>query len=258
MSRFVKTLATAALIPALAMTASATYAGSFTAAQQKDIQGIIGSYLDSNPQVIINALQGFQKKQMADAEQTIKNTQKDAGQFVKALFHTTNDPVGGNPNGAVTIVEFFDYQCPHCVDMFPVLTDTIKNNPDVRIIFKEFPIRGAMSDFASRAALAANMQGKYMAFHDALMQTKQPYTQEAIMAAAKSVGLNIEKLTKDMNSPEVSTQLKANMKLGQDLKLLGTPAFFIGKTDASTSTSINYVPGQINQAQMQDFIKKSS
>jgi protein-disulfide isomerase len=257
MSRIIKKLAAAVLIPAITLMAGASYAA-FTPAQKTEIEGIINAYLQQNPNVIISALQDYQRKQMQEAEKTIQNTQKDAGQYVKALFHTAADPVGGNPNGAVTVVEFFDYQCPHCVDMSPVLSDAIKNNPNIRVVFKEFPIRGPLSDFASRAALAANMQGKYMVFHDMLMQTKQPYTKEAILDAAKSVGLNMDKLQKDMDSAQVKDELKATMKLAQDLKLLGTPAFFIGKTDATTSSSINYVPGQISQDQLQDFIKKNS
>lgn len=257
MSRFMKKLSAIALVPVLTLAASAAIAA-LTPAQKTEIEGVVGNYLQSNPQVIIAALQEYQKKQMQDAEQTIKNTQKDASAHVKALFHNSSDPVGGNPNGKITIVEFFDYQCPHCVDMSPVLSGAIKNNPEVRVIFKEFPIRGPLSDFASRAALAANMQGKYMAFHDELMKTKQPYTQESILAAAKTVGLNIEQLQKDMDSAAVKDQIKATMKLAQDLKLLGTPAFFIGKTDASTSSSINYVPGFIDPNQLQEMIKKNS
>lgn len=257
MSRLMKKLAIVALTPALAVMATASYAA-FSDTQQKEIQAIVNTYLQSNPQVIISALQNFQQKQMQEAEQTIKQTQKEASKFVKELFHTANDPVGGNPKGTVTVVEFFDYQCPHCVDMTPIIGGAIKKNPNLRVIYKEFPIRGPMSEYASRAALAANMQGKYPAFHDALMQTKQPYTKEAILAAAKSVGLSVEKLQKDMDSNEVSNQIQANMKLGQELKLLGTPAFFIGKTDATTSSNINYAPGHINPEQLDDMIKKNS
>src|SRR3990167_4550903 len=250
MSSFVKTLMTAAMIPALALSTSAALAA-FSDSQQKEIQGVVDNYLKNNPQTIISALQGFQQKQMQEAEKTIKDTQKSAGQYVKALFHTANDPLGGNPNGTVTVVEFFDYQCAHCVTMAPVISDAMKGNTNVRFIFKEFPIRGPLSDFAARAALAANMQGKYMPFHDALLKASQPYTKESILAVAKSVGLNVEQLQKDMDSASVQDQIKANMKLAQDLKLLGTPAFFIGKTDATASSNISYIPGQMDINQLQ-------
>ena len=137
MSRFITKLALAALIPAFAATAA--YAA-FTDAQQKEIQTIVNNYLQSNPQVIITAIQGFQQKQMQEAEQTIKNTQKEASKFAAALFRTTNDPVGGNAKGTVTVVEFFDYQCPHCVDMTPIINELIKKDIKVmraRILFFE-------------------------------------------------------------------------------------------------------------------------
>jgi protein-disulfide isomerase len=274
MSRFMKTIAAAALIPALSIMATASFAapasaaaataaatpagGNFTDTQTKQIQSVVADFLKQNPQVIISALQEFQRQQMQNAEKTIQQTQKDAAQFVQPLFHTANDPVAGNQNGAVTIVEFFDYQCPHCVDMSPVLSDAVKNNPNIRVIFKEFPIKGPISDFASRAALAANMQGKYVSFHDGLMKASQPYTQESILAVAKAAGLNIEQLQKDMDSPAVKGQIQANMKLAQDLKLLGTPAFFIGKTNSTSANNINYVPGQIDTKQLQEMIKKFS
>src|SRR5437016_4513875 len=92
-------------------------------------------------------------------------------QSVNALFHQAHDPVAGNPNGSVTVAEFFDYQCSHCISMAPVMANIIKDNSDVRIVFKEFPIRGSISEFASRAALAANMQGKYYEFNHAILTT---------------------------------------------------------------------------------------
>tara|TARA_R110000868_G_scaffold391211_1_gene661141 strand:- start:1187 stop:1960 length:774 start_codon:yes stop_codon:yes gene_type:complete len=257
MSRFTKILATAALVPALTVMATASYAA-FSASQQKEIQGMIDSYLQKNPKVIISALQSYQQQQMQDAEQTIKKTQKEASQYVKDLFHNANDPVAGNPKGSVTVVEFFDYQCTHCVSMTPVIVDLIKSDPNVRVVFKEFPIRGSLSDFASRAALAAKAQGKYLPFHEELMKTKQPYTEASILTAAKTVGLNLEQLKKDMNSSEVKTQIEGTIKLAQELKLLGTPAFFIGKTDATTSSNINYAPGQLSLKQLQEIIKKAS
>jgi protein-disulfide isomerase len=251
-----KSLAIAAFLP-LSILATASHAA-FSADQQKEIQDIVNNYLQSNPQVIISSLQAFQQKQMQEAENTIKNTQKDAPQFVQALFHDPKDPVVGNPTGPVTIVEFFDYQCSHCIDMAPVLAQAVKAMPNVRIVFKEFPIRGQMSDFAARAALAANMQGKYFQFHEELMKSKQPLSEAGILAAAKTVGLNLDQLQKDMDSKAVKDQITANQKLAQDLKLLGTPAFFIGKTNATNASAINYIPGEIKMPQLQDLVKKNS
>lgn len=251
---------TLSLIAAAALATSAvSYAAdSFTPAQQTQIQNIIAQTLKDKPQIIIDALQNFQQKQYEQAAQTIKNTQQTASKFVNALFNQASDPVAGNASGKITVVEFFDYQCPHCVDMNPTLQDLMKNNSNVRVVFKEFPIRGPLSEFAARAALAANLQGKYMAFHDALMKAPQPYTQDAILTIAKNNGLDVDKLKTDMNSATVTGQIQANMKLGQDLKLLGTPAFFIGKSNAKSSTALLYIPGQMTIEQLNDAISKAN
>lgn len=173
---------------------------------------------------------------------------------VNSLFHQANDPVAGNPKGGVTIVEFFDYQCSHCVDMAPVVQSIIRSNWNVRVVFKEFPIRGPMSDFAARAALAANKQGKYYDFNHALMLANQPLTEESIMTIAKDVGLNVEKLKKDMDSASIKNQIRANDKLAESLKITGTPAFFIGKTNAASMNDVKFILGGMSQSQMQELI----
>ncbi len=229
-----------------------------SSAERAKIEEVVREYLIRQPEVLVEALQNFQRKQMEEAQQTVKSTQQSAPKYVNNLFHQANDPVAGNPNGDITIVEFFDYQCPHCLDMAPVIAAIIKANPNVRIIFKEFPIRGPMSDFAARAALAANKQGKYYILNHALLTAKQPLTEESIFAIAKNAGLDVDKLKKDMNDASINNQLKNTMKLAQDLKLFGTPAFFIGKTDAKTNSAIQYVPGQVDQKQMQSLIDKAT
>lgn len=261
MKRFMKTAIAAMVIPSLSAFASpliaANASSNVSSAERAKIESVVHDYLLKNPQVIVEVLQILQRKQYEQAEQTVKKTQQTANQYVNPLFHQANDPVAGNPSGKITIVEFFDYQCPHCVDMAPVMDAIIKANPDVRVVYKEFPIRGPVSEFASRAALAANMQGKYVAFSHALLAAPQPMTQEAILDIAKKTGLDVDKLKTDMNSEAVTNQLKANTKLAQDLKLFGTPAFFIGKTD-DKNTAVNYVPGQMDQTQLQTAIDTAS
>ena len=228
-----------------------------SAAERAKIEQVVHEYLLRKPEVLIEAMQVLQQRQYSQAQQTLKQTQTMAATYVKTLFHETNDPVAGNPNGTVTVTEFFDYQCPHCVDMAPVMEGIIKANPNVRIVFKDFPIRGPMSDLAARAAIAANIQGKYYQLSHALLTSTQPLTQDVIYQLATANGLDLDKLKKDMNGTSVSSQIKANLKLAQDLKLLGTPAFFIGKTDSKPTDNINYVPGQMNQQQLQDVIDKA-
>lgn len=265
MKRLVKTALATAVVAFAAQSFAATTkpanpsnSVNISPAERNKIESVVHDYLLKNPEIIYQAVQALQAKQYQEAAKTVKQTQQTAGNFADKLFKNANDPVAGNPTGKITVVEFFDYQCPHCVDMAPVIADIIKANPDVRVVFKDFPIRGPVSEFAAKAALAANKQGKYYEFNHALLTaTTQPLTNDAVLTIAKNTGLDVDKLQKDMNDSSITNQLKDTMKLAQDLKLFGTPALFIGKTDGSGSTGITYVPGQMNTKQLQDAIDKA-
>ena len=240
---------------------TAAGAADMSATQKKQIQDVVRDYLTKNPDVIIQALQVYQQQQMDEAKKTIQKTQATSPQYVDALFRQAGDPVGGNPQGKITVVEFFDYQCPHCVDMAGVIEGLIKNNPDVKIVFKEFPIRGPVSELAARAALAAKEQGKYVELHKALMESKQPLTEDNIYTIAESVGLDVAKLITTMKSAAVDQQIKATYKLAQQLQLLGTPAIFVAKsnvTKTSPASSIIFIPGEVTADQMNQIMQKLS
>lgn len=228
---------------------------------KQQVENIVRDYLVKNPDVIIQALQTYQQQQMDQARKSIEKTQQNSPKFANELFHNAVDPMIGNAKGKVTIVEFFDYQCSHCMDMAPVMDAAIKSNPDIKIIFKEFPIRGPVSEIAAKAALAANMQGKYFEFHKAVMATHRALTEEDLMNIAKSVGLNVNKLKEDMKSDAVSKQLKANYKLATSLQLMGTPALFIASSNVSNSSpasAIIFVPGEVDSTRLNEIIKKTS
>lgn len=228
-------------------------------AQRAQIEQVVHQYLVQHPEVLMEAAQALQQQQLNQEQQIVKQTQQVAPKFANALFHQANDPIAGNPNGKVALVEFFDYQCPHCVDLAPVVASLIKANPDLRVIYKDFPIRGPMSDLAARAAVAANMQGKYDAFSHALLTTNQPLTQDSIFKIAKDNGINVDQLKKDMNNPKVLDQIKANLALAQNLKLFGTPALFIaGPNGQNGKGTISYMPGQFPQDQLQAAIKQAA
>lgn len=257
MKVFAKTAFSLAMLTLVSAPFAATSSASVSPQEREKIEAVVHDYLLRKPEVMIEVMQVLQKKQYAKAEQTIQQTQQTAGTFAKALFQQKSDPVIGNPNGQVTVVEFFDYQCPHCVDMAPVMVKLAEANPNLRVIFKEFPIRGDVSEFAARAALAANKQGKYIQFNHALLQSSASLNKDTIIQIAKDKGLNVDQLKKDMDSDAIKNQLKSNIKLAQDLKLFGTPAIFIGKTDANGKDKINYVPGQADQAKLQAIVDET-
>jgi protein-disulfide isomerase len=247
-----------AMASTLAFGITAANADDLTAAQKSQVQGIVHDYIIANPDVIITAVQGMQQKQM---EQMRTKGAQAALKNIDALFKLSSDPVAGNAKGKVTIVEFFDYQCPHCVDMDPVFTSLLKANPDVRVVYKEFPIRGAVSTYAAKAALASNLQGKYAQFHEALMQSAKDLNEAKIIELAQGLGLDVKKLKVDMDGPVVTAQIKGTYKLAQSIGIYGTPAIFVASSDLSKDSgegAVDFIPGQVDQKYLQDSIDKAS
>jgi protein-disulfide isomerase len=144
------------------------------------------------------------------------------------IFDDPATPLGGNPQGDVSIVEFFDYRCPYCKQVQPSLESLAKQDPKLRLVYKEFPILGPASITAARAALAAQRQGKYDAFHAAMMAERGQITDDTVYQVAASVGLDIGRLKRDMAAPEITQQLQANLALADALNIHGTPAFIVG------------------------------
>ena len=144
------------------------------------------------------------------------------------LFDDPDTPVGGNPEGNVSLVEFFDYRCPYCKQVEPALELLLRQDPQLRLVYKEFPVLGPASVTAAHAALAARKQNKYAAFHRAMMALKGQIDEEAVFAVANSVGLDVERLKHDMEAPDIDRILKANFSLADALDITGTPGFVIG------------------------------
>ncbi len=228
-----------------------------TDAQKKEIEKVVHDYLLSNPEVLLEASQALQAKQQQNMQQQAQSAiLENADQLFQGKLTTV-----GNPKGSVTIVEFFDYQCIHCKKMSPTIDSLIKKDSDLRVIYKEFPIFGKSSDMASRVALAAGMQGKYLPMHEALLKIEKRLDDQLVMDAAKSLGLNMDKLKKDMDSKEVTDILEANRQLAEKLHLMGTPAFIVASTPDGkfkTGTEPSFIPGAASEESLQELIKKAA
>ncbi|HEX4050424.1 MAG TPA: DsbA family protein [Steroidobacteraceae bacterium] len=144
------------------------------------------------------------------------------------LWQDPQSPVLGNPQGDVTIVEFFDYACPYCKALEPRLEYAVRSDPHVRLILKEFPILTPESLVASRAALAAAKQHKYRQFHDALMAYRGTWQESVIYDTARQVGLDMPRLRRDMSSAAVTSEIIANFNLARGLRIFQTPGFVAG------------------------------
>ncbi|KTD08629.1 DsbA family protein [Legionella jamestowniensis] len=251
-------LATAVASPlAIAAGSANTQSGTMSETQKKEIEKVIHDYLVNNPEVLLEASQALQQKQQQAMQQQAQAAIKDnANQLLN-----DNLTVLGNPKGNVTLVEFFDYQCIHCKKMAPVINELIKKDKNLRVVFKEFPIFGKSSDMASRAALAAAMQGKYKEMHEALIKQDKRLNEQVIMETAKSVGLDMAKLKTDMDSKTVTDALDANRELAEKLHLMGTPAFIVAATPAGhlkEGSTPAFIPGAASEESLQELIKKAS
>lgn len=162
------------------------------------------------------------------------------------LIHYAGDPVLGNIDGDVTLVEFFDYECAYCKAIHPVVMQLLKEDGNIRYVAKEFPILGPVSTFASQAALASQKQGKYAVYSNALMTAKS-LNKETVFHIATSVGLDAEQLRADMKTyeDEINATLDKTFILSKALALKGTPAFIAGTT---------LVPGAPSQADLKRLI----
>jgi protein-disulfide isomerase len=219
-------------------------------AQTKEIQKVVHDYLVNNPEVLVEASQALQQKEVTKMQSTAKDA---IGKNAKTLFNDAASPVIGNTNGKITVVEFMDYQCGHCKEMAPVLAALIKTNPHLRVVFKELPIFGESSEFAAKAALASQKQGKFAAFHEALMKATSPLSHDSVMQIAKSVGIDTDQLQQEMKNAAYDQQLHANMELAQALGLMGTPAFIIGTRDGSKNA---FIPGSTSLQNMQQLLNQ--
>lgn len=195
------------------------------AAPSDDFGRRVRDYILKNPDVILEALQLIERREQAAANDDPK---KLITARRKEIFDDPASPVGGNPNGDVTVVEFFDYNCPYCRRVAPVLVEAEKTDPGLRFVYKEWPILGPNSTFAARAALAAVKQGKYVAFHKAMMGTSGLVNESKVIEIAKAGGLDVARLRKDIDDPEIKAAIERNHALASALRITGTPSFVIG------------------------------
>lgn len=217
-------------------------AADFTPQQRQAIEGIVKDYLAKHPEVILDALQG------ADASMKSGAPDKAAAAlaaYQREIFHDPANPIGGNPEGDVTLVEFFDYRCPYCKQVEPALESLLRQDHELRIVYKEFPVLGPASVTAAKAALAARKQDKFDAFHRAMMALKGQIDDAAVFAVAASVGLDIPRLKRDMKDPAIGRQIDANYALADALRIDGTPGFVIGN---------EVVPGAIGLDDLKQLI----
>jgi protein-disulfide isomerase len=225
---------------------------SFSPDETKAIEDIVRDLLRNNPEILLEAIQNLRRNeevaQQGQARQNILARRNE-------LFGDPTSPVGGNPDGDVTIVEFFDYQCGFCKRVFPTVQTLLKNDDGIRYVFKEFPILGPVSIFAARAALAGWKQGreKYIAFHAAMMTAKGKLSEARVMRFARDVGLDVDRLKRDMATGQINDMIKETLKLAEGLQINGTPAFVIGDTLVPGAANLDTLKSLVERARKTEF-----
>ena len=212
----------------LALVSAGTAQDSPSTAQQEDRMGeAVRAYLLKHPEIIDEAMQALRERQAAEAAaktaQALKEHRDD-------LLVDPMSPVVGDSDGKVTIVEFFDYNCPYCRAAGPVVNELLQKKPDVRIVYKEFPTLAPSSRFAARAALAARHQSPelYTAFHDRLMKAKGRLDEDAVVQIAREAAVDVDRMRADMEDPAINKRIDGNIELARAIGVTGTPTFIIG------------------------------
>lgn len=201
------------------------------------IEALIEQYILEHPELILESVRKFREREEA---RVTNQQQVNLTSLKQRIQHDPGDPVAGNPDGDVTVVEFFDYRCGYCKASLEMVMALIREDPNVRVVFKEFPILSPQSTRAAQAALAAERQGQYLELHYAMMSSRGEFDDQQIFDIAAEIGLDIDRLAADLELPEISAQLERNKALARSLGIEGTPTFIVdeqifrGAIDADT------------------------
>src|SRR4249920_2374952 len=236
----------AAVSLALAGAAPAV-AQSFSADQREAIGKIIKDYLLTHPEVMQDVMAELEKRQQtAEAEKHRAAVAENKA----TLFSSPHQVVLGNPQGSVTMVEFFDYNCGFCKRALSDMLDLIKNDSNLKFVLKEFPVLGEGSVEAARVAVAARMQDangkKYIEFHQKLLGSRGGADKMRALAVAKEVGFDMPRLERDMGSDEVKKTIEENMKLAEALGVSGTPSYVVGEEVVIGAVGLDALREKIN------------
>ncbi len=226
----------ATLSPARAQNAA------FTPDQRAQIIQIIRDALKADPSILRDAVTSLQAD---DAARDAADSKSRIAAAHAELFAKPGDPVAGNPQGDVTIVEFYDPRCPYCRRMVPTIDSLLRQDHGLRLVYKDIPVLGPASTTEARAILAAQNQGAYLKMQAALMSNAAEPSDSMIHDTAKGLGLDPTKLKSDMGSAAITGKLQQNLALAHTLKVEGTPVFIVGD---------QMIPGAVDEANLKTLI----
>jgi len=250
MIRFARPLAFAM---ALALSAAVPAAAQdFSTAQRGEIEKIIRDYLIKHPEVLQEAMAELEKKQAVAETEKARSAIKS---HAEAIFNSPRQVTLGNPQGDVTFVEFFDYNCGYCKRALNDMMELMAKDPKLKVVLKEFPVLGPTSVEAAQVAVAVRMQDKtgkkYLEFHQKLLTGRGQIDKAKALAAAKEIGLDMARMEKDLKSDEIGKTLEESMKLAEALGLNGTPSYVIGNDVVIGAVGLAQLSQKIQAARQQ-------
>ena len=186
-------------------------------ADRAAIEKVVHDYILENPSILPQAIENLRNQQNAAQLAAIGDQ----------VYEPFPGAVLGNPDGKVTLVEFTDFACGYCRQSVADVKQLISQNPDLRIVIREFPILSPQSADAARMALAAAEQGKYAEFHDAMFAAGRPGP-ESIQAAARKAGIDMKRAKAAIGSPRIEQELNRNFGYANQLGFEGTPSWIAG------------------------------
>lgn len=211
--------------------------GALPGGERAKVERVVHDYVLAHPEIIPQAMQKLQDR--------------DTGRVIGANRAAIVTPIGdefiGNPKGDVTLVEFFDYQCGFCRASLPTIAKLVERDPNLRVVFRDYPVLSTESAVAAQLGIAAARQGRFKRFHDALF-AGGPVTQASMDAASRAAGIDPLALQRAAQAPQVADAIRANLALGRQLGMTGTPAWVVGDRVLSGALPIEDIERAIADA----------
>ncbi|MFC3713175.1 DsbA family protein [Sphingoaurantiacus capsulatus] len=232
-------LAAAAGLAIAAGSSSPAPAGAdqFSKAQREAIDAMVRDYILKNPEIIPEAINRLQDREV---EKLLDSNRAEIEKPFAGAW-------AGNPDGDIVMVEFFDYACPYCRASKADVERLLKDDQNLKVVYRDFPILGPASDEAAMASLSAAKQGRYKPFHDAMFAAGRP-SHEKVVATVRKAGLNERQTASDITSTALKTEINKNLDLGRALGLTGTPAYVVGNRILSGSVGYDEMKKAIAEA----------
>jgi protein-disulfide isomerase len=226
--------------------AGLAYAGTFSDSQTGEIGSIVKAYILKHPEVIQQAIEELSDREKV-AEATARN--KSLSDLKGVLYSSPNEAIVGNPEGKITLVEFFDYNCGYCKKMLPDIARLMKANPDLRIILRDFPVLSDAS--VDAAAVAAGVRDqfkgeKFWDYHQRLLGMHGLVGKEQAEALAQDMGANMSKLAQDTHAPQTKAGIEESFKFGRLLQIQGTPSYIVGDDIVDGAVGYDELQGKVD------------